>query len=206
MGQFISVATSTEPVVVDIIETMIQHADPGGISTVIQQLNDITEALQPRNADALYSTADLHGAILNALEATRLQANYLFKAIYPDVELANETDYGVVINYYADGDVTLLDNYIRDRLFSWNIDPGVSDIIAKGVYAEIQNCQLTPTATYGQSPNGKLVVNNNVASAIGYVFWSSAFAILSYSNAIGLPQLMVFYGFCAAESNIAILS
>lgn len=181
MGQFASIISLTRKEILTLTETHVTD-----IPTAIQDLNLITTSLTPRRKVSVpppFPDTDLSDSLLSktigkAINSAYLESRYLFKAIFPSVDLPlGNTDFGVVLNYGpVMGDFKSLTNQISLFLTNSNLQPLLAAELAKQLQPQVISSGNTPSATYGRVATPNLTIVDPLITA-EYLFWVASFGI-----------------------------
>ena len=204
MGQFASIISLTRKEILTLTETHITD-----IPTATQDLNLITTSLTPRTKVSVpppFAEPDLPDSTLSktiskAINSAYLESEYLFKAVFPSVELPpGNTDFGVVLNYTpVMGDFKSLTNQLSLFLTNSNLQPLLAGELAKQLQPQVMASGNTPSATFGRVATPNLTIADPRIT-VEYLFWVAAFGIFRTGtiNAVGASRYAVVYSCSAA--------
>ena len=208
MGQFASIISLTRKEILTLTETHITD-----IPTATQDLNLITTSLTPRTKVSVpppFTESDLPDSTLSktiskAINSAYLESRYLFKAVFPSVDLpAGNTDFGVVLNYTpVMGDFKSLTNQLSLFLTDSNLQPLLAGELAKQLQPQVMASGNTPSATFGRVATPDLTIADPLIT-VKYLFWVAAFGIFRTGtiNAAGVPGYAVVYSCSAANGTL----
>ncbi|RAJ29249.1 hypothetical protein [Pedobacter cryoconitis] len=207
MGQFASIISLTRKEILTLTESHIMD-----IPIATQDLNLITTSLTPRRKVSVtppFPESDLPDdqlskTISKAINSAYLESNYLFKAIFPSIDLPLEnTDFGVVLNYGpVMGDFKSLTNQLSLFLTNSNLQPLLAAELAKQLQPQVIASGNTASATFGRVATTNLKIDDPVIT-IEYLFWVAAFGIFRTGglNEAGESNYAVVYS-CSAANGI----
>lgn len=208
MGQFASIISLTRKEILTLTETHITD-----IPTATQDLNLITTSLTPRSKVSVpppfpgpdLPDSPLSNTISKAINSAYLESGYLFKAVFPSVNLpAENTDFGVVLNYGpVMGNFKSLTNQLSLFLTNSNLQPLLAAELAKQLQPQVMASGNTPSATFGRVATPNLTIADPLIT-IEYLFWVAAFGIFRTGivNAAGVPGYAVVYSCSAANGTL----
>lgn len=208
MGQFASIISLTRKEILTLTETHITD-----IPTAIKDLNLITTSLTPRrkvSASPPFPDADLSDSLLSkaigkAINSAYLESRYLFKAVFPSVDLPpGNTDFGVVLNYGpVMGDFKSLTNQLSLFLTNSNLQPLLAGELAKQLQPQVMASGNTPSATFGRVATPNLAIVDPLIT-IEYLFWVASFGIFRTEeiNSAGERDYAVVYSCSAANGTL----
>lgn len=188
MGQFISVTTTSLEHVSEAIAESVKDT-----KNAIYELDIITASftpgiiITPPNADKTIGKA-----ASDALTAAKEQTKFIFESQFPGIGTIN-TDYGVVLDYQADGDIQTVINAISDNLSAWGYptEPASADI-SNVLKSKVGHSDFTPSVTYG------VIDSVDPENPEQQLHWVASFAVFHLS--IEEPaELAVIYGFSAVQ-------
>ena len=204
MGQFASIISLTKKEILTLTEMHITD-----IPTATEDLNLITTSLNPRTNVSVsppFAESDLPDSALSktiskAIDSAYLESRYLFKAVFPSVDLPEEnTDYGVVLNYApVTGHFKSLTNQLSLFLTDKNLQPLPAGELAKQLQPQVMASRNTPSATFGRVATPNLRIADPLIT-VEYLFWVAAFGIFRTGtiNAVGASRYAVVYSCSAA--------
>ncbi|MBB5619368.1 hypothetical protein HDE69_000404 [Pedobacter cryoconitis] len=208
MGQFASIISLTRKEILTLTETHITD-----IPTAIKDLNLITTSLTPRrkvSAPPPFPDSDLSDSLLSkaigkAINSAYLESRYLFKAIFPSVDLPLENnDFGVVLNYGpVMGDFKSLTNQLSLFLTNSNLQPLLAGELARQLQPQVMASGNTPSATFGRVATPNLAIVDPLIT-VEYLFWVASFGIFRTEeiNPSGESNYAVVYSCSAANGTL----